>query len=147
MSSEQWVIVRLEAHEFALPLARVIEVLRMVAMEPVPEAPAWLAGLVNLRGRALPVMDPRARLGLPPRAPGLNTRLIVVEAGGRWLGLLADEVTEVLTQNAAPIDLPEESAGAPSHNYRAVLVGERLVSILELDRLSHAVESQAPRPA
>lgn len=115
----------------------------MVAMEPVPEAPVWLAGVINLRGQALPVMDLRTRLGLAPRAPGLESRIVVAEAGGRWLGLLADEVTEVLSQTAAPIDLPDGSAGAPSRNYLTVQAGERMVSVIDLDQLSVGTDDLA----
>jgi purine-binding chemotaxis protein CheW len=136
MSTDQWVIFRVAASEYAMPLQRVMEVLRMVAVRPVPDGPAWLAGVINLRGRVLPIMDLRTRLGLPPQAARLETRIIVADAGQSWIGLLADEVLEVLTQPAAPIDLPEGLPGATGQQYAAVQAEGRLVTVFDLERLS-----------
>ena len=83
MTAQQWVIFRVESGYYALPLERVVEVLRMVSVRPVPDGPAWLAGVINLRGRVLPIMDLRARLGLPPQPVRLETRIIVTDAGVR----------------------------------------------------------------
>jgi purine-binding chemotaxis protein CheW len=145
MSTPQWVVFRLDAGQYALPLEHVVEVLRMVAIRPVPEGPAWLAGVINLRGRVLPIMDLRTRLGLPPLGARLETRIIVTDTGGfaaggetggqRLIGLLADEVLEVLTQPAAPIDLPRGLPGAVGRPLAAVQVGDRLVTVFDLERL------------
>src|SRR5437660_1615747 len=74
----QFVVFRLHAREYALPVGQVVEVLHMVAMTPLPEAPAWLPGLIDLRGQVIPILDLRTRLGLRPQAPDLDTAIVVV---------------------------------------------------------------------
>jgi purine-binding chemotaxis protein CheW len=137
------VLFRLEAGQYALPLEHVVEVLRMVSVRPVPEGPAWLAGVINLRGQVLPIMDLRARLGLPRLGARLETRIIVVDIGGfagdaagqRLIGLLADEVLEVLTQTATTIHLPHGLPGAAGRPLAAVQAGDRLVTVFDLEGL------------
>jgi len=159
VTTPQWVIFRLETSQYALPLEHVLEVLRMVAIRPVPEGPAWLAGVINLRGRVVPIMDLRARLGLPPLGPRLETRIIVTAASGvaasgvaasgssgdasgpRLLCLLADEVLEVLTQPATPIELPPGLPGAAGLPLAAVQAGDRLVTVFDLERLGADAQS------
>ena len=131
----QWLIFRLQAHDYALPIGDVAEVLRMVALTPVPEAPAWLAGTANLRGRAIPVIDLRRRLGLPPEAPGLSTPIIVTHAAGRPVGLIADSVSEVITLAADAIDPPDALAGPGRAISGLAHAGERLILVLNLPRL------------
>ncbi|HEV3505279.1 MAG TPA: chemotaxis protein CheW, partial [Actinomycetes bacterium] len=65
------ILLRVEEREYALPLGCVVEVVRMAALTPAPGAPGHVLGLLDLRGRVVPVMDLRARLGLPPATPGL----------------------------------------------------------------------------
>ena len=135
MIAQPWVVFRLAEHEYALRLESVSEVLRMVAITPLPEAPPWLAGVINLRGRVIAVTDLRLRLGLPPREPGLNTPIIIVEEAGRQLGLIADAVVEVLTRPAEATDLPAGLTG-PSRLAQATRrEGDRLITVLDLGPL------------
>jgi purine-binding chemotaxis protein CheW len=135
------VVFELDGREFALPLREVAEILRMVAITPVPEVPRWVVGVINLRGRVIPVIDLRRRLGFEPREPGLNTPILVVEQEARKLGLIADAVRDVL---ALPNDALEPPDGADADddagNADAVSaiarIGERLVVVLDLDRVT-----------
>ena len=140
MSAPQWVIFRLETGQYALPLARVVEVVRVVAIRPVPHGPAWLMGVIDRRGQALPIMDLRVRLGLAPLSPRLDTRIIVTDVGSAGepslLGLLADEVLEVLAQAAADIALPPALPGVDGPPLATVQTGERLVPVFDVTRLS-----------
>jgi purine-binding chemotaxis protein CheW len=88
------VLVRLSVGDdrYALPLAHVREVVRMVAVAPLPDAPPGVVGVINLRGRVIPVISLRARVGLPPKEPSLSDRIVVAEDGGRVFGLLVDGV-------------------------------------------------------
>jgi purine-binding chemotaxis protein CheW len=90
------VVVRLQGIEHALPVEHVVEVLRMVAITPLAEAPPWLLGVIDLRGRVIPVVDMRRRLGMPQREPDLSTPILVVRSRSVTAGLVADEVVEVL---------------------------------------------------
>ncbi|MCX6027835.1 MAG: chemotaxis protein CheW [Chloroflexi bacterium] len=132
----QWLVFRLQAHDYALPIGEVAEVLRMVALTPVPESPVWLSGMANLRGRAIPVIDLRRRLGLPPEAPGLSTPIIVTHATGRPVGLIADSVSEVITLPADAFEPPDALAGPGRAVSWLAHAGERLILVLDLPRLT-----------
>jgi purine-binding chemotaxis protein CheW len=90
------VVFGLDHRAYGLPLENVLEVIRMVALTPLPDAPAWLAGMMDVRGEILPVVDLRVRLGLSPRPCGLDSRIILAASGAQRVGLVADAVTEVI---------------------------------------------------
>ncbi|MGQ0601620.1 MAG: chemotaxis protein CheW [Anaerolineales bacterium] len=140
----QWVVFRVVSREYALRLEHVAEVLRMVALTPTPEAPAWLSGLINLRGRVIPVIDVRTRLGHPPQTLGLNTPIVVVKTDDqREVGLIADEVVELLTLPAEVVTRPDAMLGA-AHPVSATLhIEGRLIVALDLERLCAGSENLA----
>jgi purine-binding chemotaxis protein CheW len=132
------ILLRLEGHEYALPLGHVVEVVRMAALAPVPDAPRHVLGLLDLRGRVVPVLDLRRRLGLAPAEPGLSTPICVVEAGGRGFGLVADAVTDV-----RPLLGPVERVGDAADDSPVAGVAHvdgRLVSLLDPARLGGQVQ-------
>lgn len=130
-----WVVTfRLAGQEFAVPVGDVIEVVRMVAVTPLPDGVPWVVGVLNYRGRVVPVVDARVRLGLPRRAPGLDTPILIVAAGDRAAGLVVDSALEVLA-------LPD-GALAPPGEYRATEAvsgvarqGRRLILLVDVERL------------
>ena len=139
------ILLRLEGQTYALPLGCVVEVVRMAALAPVPDAPPHVLGLLDLRGRVVPVLDLRRRLGLAPAEPGLSTPICVVEAGGRCFGLVADAVTDV-----RPLTGPvEQFGGAPEDGPVAGVahVDGRLVSVLDPARLAGQAPPARPEPA
>src|SRR4051812_21164300 len=97
--SDQFVTLGLDDEVFAVPVGLVREILDMRQPFRIPEAPAHLAGLIDVRGCAVPVIDLRLKLGLPPRAADVDTRILVldvpVEGRSLLLGLIADRVFEV----------------------------------------------------
>ena len=98
-SSDQFVTLGLDKEIFAVPVELVREILDMRQPFRIPEAPAHLAGLIDVRGQAVPVIDLRLKLGLPPRDAAADTRILVIDVpiGARSLslGLIADRVFEV----------------------------------------------------
>jgi purine-binding chemotaxis protein CheW len=99
---ETWVEFQLAGEPFALPVAQVREILRVQEITPVPQPPFPVIGVINLRGRVVPLIDLRARLGLPAPAPDAISRIVLVESHGRRIGLLVDAVERVaqLAQSA-----------------------------------------------
>ena len=87
---------RIGGEDYAVDIMRVQEIVSPLPVTPVPRAPAFVDGVVRLRGEVVPVVDVRKRFGLPPVAHGRKTRLLVVHVAGRRLGLVVDEVCEVL---------------------------------------------------
>jgi purine-binding chemotaxis protein CheW len=127
---------------FGLPILRVQDVFVPERMTPVPLAPPEVAGVLNLRGRIVTVIDLRMRLGLERGAPGARQMAIGVEVGGESYGLLIDAVGEVLTLDDGarednPANLDRRLAAVSTGIHRldgALLVTLDLDRILDLDR-------------
>jgi purine-binding chemotaxis protein CheW len=87
---------RVGDEEYVLDVRRVREIVQPLPVLPVPRAPEWMEGVVNLRGEVVPVLDVRRRLGLPAAPRTRRTKLLVVTVGGRVIALLVDGVSEVV---------------------------------------------------
>jgi purine-binding chemotaxis protein CheW len=131
----QLVVFKVDKSEYALPVSNVGEILRMVAISPVPEAPAWLPGVINLRGRVIPVIDLRTRLGLPAVPVGINTPILVTESKGHTVGLVADAVTELLTVPLDDIAPPDELATYGNTVESVARADGRLILIFDLEHV------------
>jgi purine-binding chemotaxis protein CheW len=92
----RFVSFRLDQRLYALPLDHVERALRMVAITPVPEAPPWVAGVIDLQGRVIPVVDLRQRFGQESGGIGADDRLLIVEMKERTMAAMVNEVEEVL---------------------------------------------------
>ena len=104
--SRDFVVFSLHNTTCALTLACVVEVVRMVAITTIPETPHWLAGVINLRGLVVPVIDLCLRLGLPPCELGLDTPIIIIRVEDRQVGLITGSMQGVF-------DIPEENLSKP----------------------------------
>ncbi len=108
----QFVTLGIDQEVFAVPVEAVVEILDMRPMFRLPDAPAFLAGLIDVRGRSVPVIDLRAKLGLPSQVATETTRILVLEIGmagqSLVLGLIADRVFEVLTLDRRQIGAPPD---------------------------------------
>ncbi|MBF0264408.1 MAG: chemotaxis protein CheW [Gammaproteobacteria bacterium] len=91
----QWVTFMLEGEKYGIDVMHVKEVLRDIEIAPVPGAPPYVLGIINLRGNVVTVVDTRSRFNLPPREIDDNTRVIVIETEDQSLGLLVDQIAEV----------------------------------------------------
>jgi purine-binding chemotaxis protein CheW len=111
-SEGQFVTLGLGAEVFAAPVSLVREIIDYSPPSALPDGPAYLLGLTDVRGRAVPTLDLRLKLGLPPAAPTLSTRILVLDIPleGRVLslGLVADRVIEVVTFTAEQIETPPD---------------------------------------
>ncbi len=93
---QQLVTFELFGEVFALPILDVREIIRITVITPVPQAPAFVEGVINLRGQIIPIVDLRKRFGLENQTATDETRIIVVELGnGMVIGLIVDAVREV----------------------------------------------------
>jgi purine-binding chemotaxis protein CheW len=87
---------RVGGEDYAIDIMRVREIINPLPVTPVPRAPSFVEGVIRLRGDVIPVVDVRRRLGLPVSPPTRKTKILIVHVAGRRLGLVVDEVTEVL---------------------------------------------------
>jgi purine-binding chemotaxis protein CheW len=140
-NSGQYVTLGLEHEVFAVPVELVREILDMRPPFRIPEAPTHLAGLIDVRGCAVPVIDLRLKLGLPARAASADTRILVLDVAvdGRLLslGLVADRVFEVTALDADSI-APPPDIGTTWHSDYILGIGRRgdsFVVIFDLSRL------------
>ena len=112
--ARQYMTFKLGGELFAIDVSHVREVLEVPRVTKVPTAPAYLRGVVNVRGKAIPVVDLRTRFGLPPVEDTVQTRIIVLEleldGEETVLGGIADSVHEVIELDPSHIDPPPRIA-------------------------------------
>ena len=100
----QYVTFRLAEETYAINVMQVQEVLRVSEIAPVPGAPHYVLGIVNLRGNVVTVIDARSRLGLESREPDDASRVVIIEVSNQVVGILVDSVAEVIELGAAEIE-------------------------------------------
>jgi purine-binding chemotaxis protein CheW len=126
----------MDGHEHALPVEDIVEVLRMVAPTPLPDAPPWMSGVINVRGRVIPLVDLQRRLGGPRLEPEVSTSIIVVGAGREAAGLMVDEVVEVLALPSHAVTVPGPLTAAATAVSGVARHGDRLILVLDWGCLS-----------
>lgn len=134
----------LGAEEYGVPVLRAREIIKLMEITTVPQVPVHVKGVVNLRGKVIPVIDLRVRFGLGARDCDERTCIVVVEvtgAAGRTLvGLIVDAVSEVVTINADEIEAtPDFGTRVATEFIRGIAkVKGRVKILLELDRVFDA---------
>ena len=101
----QWVTFKLETETYGINVMQVQEVLRYTEIAPVPGAPMYVLGIINLRGNVVTVIDTRSRFGLESADVTDNTRIVIIEAEKQVIGILVDSVAEVVYLRASEIDM------------------------------------------
>ncbi|MDZ7804189.1 chemotaxis protein CheW [Thiohalophilus sp.] len=115
--SIQWVTFKLEGEKYGIKVMQVQEVLRMNEIAPVPGAPDYVLGIINLRGNVVTVIDTRKRFGLPIREPDDSTRIVIVEAENQIVGILVDSVAEVANLRTSEIETAPNVGNDESAKY------------------------------
>jgi purine-binding chemotaxis protein CheW len=133
----QFVTFRLGREEFGLDVFAVHEVLRHQEVTPVPRAPEFVEGVIDVRGTLVPVVDLRRRFELSRAPVGADTRIVLVEFGGERLGLVVDAVTEVLrVPETAVSPPPQYIRGLAAEFVRGIVRQEaRLIVLIDIDRI------------
>ncbi len=131
------VVFKVDGAEYALPASDVLQMESYTGATPVPGAPSHVAGLVQVRGRVIPVVDARVRFGLPPVQRALDTRVVVGQLGNRIVGLLVDSAREVLKLDPAQVKPPPPLVveGARGFVKAVAQVGPRLVMLIDFPRV------------
>jgi purine-binding chemotaxis protein CheW len=125
---------------FALPITTVHEIVRPPQITAVPQSAEYVEGVINLRGRIVPVIDLRRRFGEAVTESTRKNRILVVTIANRLVGLLADSASEVLKITEAEIEPTPKLFGEAEHSYVAGIAkcGGRLVVLLRPDELLRA---------
>jgi purine-binding chemotaxis protein CheW len=133
----QMVSFWLERDEFALGIQYVREIIRVTTITRIPEAPEHVKGVSNLRGRIIPIIDLRSRLGMPTTPTTKESRIIVVEAYQKMIGLLVDRVTQIIKIVESALSTPPEEVKPPLSDYLSSVVQleDRLVLLLDAEKV------------
>jgi len=112
---------------------------------PMPHAPHYVLGVINLRGAVLPIIDMSMRLGMKPAEPTVRHVIIVAQVGEKAVGLLVDAVSDILTVTDDNVQPTPDIANETAKNYaRGILAIEgRMICMIELEALFPHVESEA----
>ena len=127
----QLLTFRVGDREYALNLSNVVQIVRMVAMARVPQAPDSVEGMFNLRGRNIPVVDVRKECGLPTKPCELNTPLVIARTNSHVMALTVDAISDVLTVPINNIELCEPSTPASAHVLAIGKLAGRALFILD----------------
>ena len=133
----QLVTFKIGHEEFGVDILKVQEIIRMLAITKVPNAPAFVEGVINLRGKVIPVIDMRRRFGMAGAAHDSHTRVMVMDLQGQIIGFVVDAVSEVLRIQESTVEPPPAVvAGIGSEYMRGVgKLEDRLLILLDLDKL------------
>ena len=133
----QWVTYHLEGEVYGVNVMQVQEVLRITEIAPVPGAPDYVIGIINLRGNVVTVIDSRRRFGLMSKEPDDLSRIIIVEVNGNVIGMLVDSVAEVVYLRQSEIETAPNVGKNDSSQYIQGVSSsdDGLLILVDVDRL------------
>jgi purine-binding chemotaxis protein CheW len=132
----QLVSFNLGNEEYAVDILKVQEINRMVEITTIPNAPSYVEGVINLRGKVIPVINLRKKFGLELKEMDAHSRIIVVDVG-KTVGLIVDSVSEVLRLSSDTVEPPPPMTGSGSSEYILGIgkLQDRLLILLDIDSL------------
>jgi len=138
----QWVTFRLDNETYGINVMQVQEVLRYTEIAPVPGAPNYVMGIINLRGNVVTVIDTRERFGLPSQELSDNTRIVIIETDEQVVGILVDAVAEVVYLRQSEIELAPNVGNDESAKFIQGVChkNDELLILVELEKLLSDVE-------
>ncbi|HZT09069.1 MAG TPA: chemotaxis protein CheW [Chloroflexota bacterium] len=128
------VVFRLDTQSYAVSLDSVIRVERMVAVSPLPRAPHVCLGVVNVHGQIVPVLDLRRRLGLAPRAYGVDAQLLIARTSARTVAIPVDAVTRVESAAQLQVTPTRDIVPGIEHVEGILPIGDELLFIHDVER-------------
>lgn len=133
-----------ENEEFGVDILKVQEIIRTVDITRVPKSPDFVEGVINLRGKIVPVIDLRKRFGMRTKERDNETRIIVVELIDKVVGFLVDKVKEVIRVEKKVIEPPPELTTNVNSNYitGVAKLQDRLLILLDLNKVLSSEEQE-----
>jgi purine-binding chemotaxis protein CheW len=134
---QQLVIFRLYGEEFGVEITKVREIVKPREITRLPNVVDFVEGVTNLRGEVIPIIDLKKRFGVEATDMTDDSRIIIVDISDNRVGLIVDDVTEVLRISAEDIDPPPRTiAGLKAEYIQGIgKVGERLLILLDVDKI------------
>jgi len=133
----QLVTFSISDEEFGVDILKVQEIIRTMEISKVPRAPDFVEGVINLRGKVIPIIDLRRRFGLAHKLHDKNTRIIVIEMTDVIVGFVVDAVSEVLRIPASTVEPPPPVVAGMDSEYISGVgkLEDSLLILLDLDKL------------
>jgi purine-binding chemotaxis protein CheW len=133
----QWVTFKLDNETYGINVMRVQEVLRYTEIAPVPGAPSYVLGIINLRGNVVTVIDTRQRFGLNSGEISDNTRIVIIEADKQVVGIMVDSVAEVVYLRQSEIETAPNVGNEESAKFIQGVCNKNneLLILVELDKM------------
>jgi purine-binding chemotaxis protein CheW len=133
----KYVTFFLEGEEYALPISQVQEIMRIGEITRVPNSPEYVKGVMNLRGKIIPVIELKKRLCLGDALIDGNSRIVVIENGPKVMGLMVDRVAQVLNITTEQIEKAPDEVVQIQENYIKGVgkIDERMIILLDLERI------------
>jgi purine-binding chemotaxis protein CheW len=131
--------------EYGVEVLKVREIIRMTAITHMPNTPPYVEGIINLRGKVIPIMSMRKRFGLAETENDSQTRIMVIDIGGDLTGFIVDSVAEVLRISGSEIQPPPSMAsGGIEQEFIVGVVNraDRLLILLDPDKMLSQTEKQ-----
>jgi len=140
---------RIGDETYGVRISAVREIVRVPAITAVPNAPDYIEGVINLRGKIIPVMDLRKRFGIKNVEPNKKNRILVVELENKVLGLIVNSASEVLKIPPSDIEMPNTmfQEGEVSYVTGVGKLNGRLVILLDIGKLLQRGELRRLEPA
>jgi chemotaxis signal transduction protein len=133
--SRYYVVFRINQQHYALLLEYVVRAVRMVAVTPIPDTPNSVLGIINMAGQMLPVINLRQLFGQTDKPPELEDLLLIIQIQGQTIGIVVDEVLNILELASTQIQSPPASVSQSRFLAAAVQQDEMLILILDASRL------------
>jgi purine-binding chemotaxis protein CheW len=136
---------RVGEQAFCIDITSVLEIRGWTPTTPLPRAPDYMKGVVNLRGVVLPIIDLGARFGLETSEPTARHVIMVAHIGGRMVGLLVDAVSDILEMNDASVQpTPDVASDQVKTFVKGIFsIDGRMISLIELDHILPQVGAEA----
>ena len=143
--SRELIAFRIGKQEFCVDIMSVREIRGWTPATPVPRAPGFMKGVINLRGAVLPIIDLGARFGLSTSEPTARHVIMVAHVGGRMVGLLVDAVSDIIQLTDEAVQPTPDIASDPVKSFVKGLfaLDGRMISLIELDRIIPETEAEA----
>jgi purine-binding chemotaxis protein CheW len=142
----QYLTFRLGEEEYGVEILKVQEIKGYSTVTPIPNMPAYLKGVMNLRGTIVPVVDLRSKFAMAEADYNQFTVIIVVTVGTKVMGLIVDAVSDVLNIPKADVQATPDFGGQVDARYinGMAKTGEKLVVLLDIDRVMGGVDVAVP---
>jgi purine-binding chemotaxis protein CheW len=141
----QLVSFNLGPEEYAVEVLKVREIIRMTPITHVPNTPSSVEGIINLRGKVIPIVSLRNRFNMPGCEEDQHTRIMVMDIAGKLMGFIVDGVSEVIRISSGEIQPPPAMAGGVDQDFICGVIhhSDHLLLMLQLDQMFTSEEQDA----